>query len=221
VNKIVVMGFPHSGTTILRKLIGNSPEVHDVQLETVHIPNINIKEENVVIKFTTTDIDKYLGNYTDFKVVTIIKSPFDVFGSINRRFNGQDPENHTIPNWDKYAKGFIKYREKPVDNMYTVRYEDLFANSYEEVQNIYKFLDLEFNEDIITTKRDVHISPSCVHIPLEEPKNCRNGIPHGQYRTWQTNQPFKNKTGESRKYLSDRQEEIISSLETTRKLNYE
>jgi hypothetical protein len=220
-NKIVVMGFPHSGTTILRKLIGNSPEVYDVQLETLHIPNVNIKEENIVIKFTTTDIDDRLGNYTDFKVVTIIKSPFDVFGSTNRRFDGQDPQNHTIPNWNKYAKGFIKYTEKPVDNMYTVRYEDLFTNSYEQVQNIYKFLGLEFNEDIITTKRDVYISPTCVDIPLEQPKNCTSGVPHGQYRTWQINQPFKNKTGDSRKYLSDVQEEIISSLETIKKLNYE
>jgi hypothetical protein len=219
-NKIVVMGFPHCGTTILRKLIGNSPEVHDIQHETTHMPNIDVTEENAIIKFTCADIDSSLGSYTDFKVVAIIKSPFDVFGSMNRRFNDQNPENHTILDWDKYAKSFIKYTEKPVDNVHTVRYEDLFTNSYEQVQNIYKFLGLQFNEDIITTKRDVYISPTCVDIPLEQPQGYTEGVQHGQYRTWQTNQPFKNKTGESRKYLSDEQEEIISSLETTKKLKY-
>tara|TARA_R110000744_G_scaffold157499_11_gene273345 strand:- start:1090 stop:1794 length:705 start_codon:yes stop_codon:yes gene_type:complete len=218
-NKIVVVGFPHCGTTILRKLIGNSPEVHDIQHETLTIPNIDIKEENAVIKFPCDDIDSWLGNYTDFKVVAIIKSPFDVFGSINRRFNGQGSVGHTIPDWDKYAKSFIKHTEKPVDNLYGVRYEDLFTNSYEQVQNIYKFLGLQFNEDIITTKRDVYMSP-CVDIPLEQPQDCTNGVRHAQYRTWQTNQLFKNKTGESREYLSDEQEEIISSLETTKKLKY-
>jgi len=215
------MGFPHCGTTIVRKLIGNSPEVRDIQHETMHMPDIEIVEGNAVIKFTCTDIDRWVGNYVDFKVVVVIKSPFDVFGSLNRRFRGdQNQENHTILDWDKYAKSFLKYIEKPVDNVYVVKYEDLFTNLYEQAQRLYAFLGLEFNKKIVTTKRDVYISPTCVNIPLEQPKDCTNGVPHGQYRTWQINQPFENKIGGSRKYLSKEQEEILLSLETVEKLKY-
>ena len=219
-HKIVVIGFPHCGTTILRKLIGNSPEVFDIQIETTIMPDIKREETNSVMKFTTDNLDVVLPNYSDFKIITIIKNPLDVFGSIGRRFNGEEHQHHTINDWDSYASTFIKYRETPVDNMYTVRYEDLFDNSYEEVQNIYNFLGLEYSEDIILTKRDVLISSTCIDIPKEEPEGCENGNEHGNYRTWQTNQPFVNQIGKSREYLTDKQEEIIKGLETAKKLKY-
>ena len=214
------MGFPHCGTTILRKLIGNSPNVHDVQLEALQLPDIEIEEDNIVIKFTCIDLNMFVKNYPDFKVVAIIKNPFDVFGSINRRFKHKKPKNHKIPDWDRYAKSFIKYTETPVNNVFLVKYEDLFENSYEQVKKMYKFLDLEFNDDIITTKRDVYISPTCNKIPLEKPNKCDDGLVHGAYRTWQTNQPFENQTGKSRTYLTNEQEKLILSLETIKKLNY-
>jgi hypothetical protein len=218
--KIVVIGFPHCGTTILRKLIGNSSEVFDVQIESMNIPDIKILEKNCVIKFTTTDLDAVLSKYNDFKIVSIIKNPFDVLGSINRRFINGGDENHTISDWDKYANSFIKYMNNPIDNMYTVKYEDLFDESYNEIKNIYDFLGLEYSEDIINSNREIYISPTCKQIPKEEPEGCTNGVQHGEYRTWQTNQPFKNKTGDSRKYLTVEQEEQIRSLESVKKLNY-
>ena len=49
---IFVFGFPHSGTSVLRKLIGNCNDVHDVPLETEQLPAINILKNNVVIKAT-------------------------------------------------------------------------------------------------------------------------------------------------------------------------
>lgn len=219
--KIFVYGFPHSGTSILRKLIGNCSEVHDVPLEMVDLPKERILKDNVVIKATGSVLVRnfYDTIYGDYKIVIIIKNPYDVFGSLIKRFGRVDEPYHTIDDWITYAESFMSFRNDPKDNVFTVKYEELFENAFKKIEEMFEFLDLPYSkEEIIFSNRPAYIVDyhSSSNIPNDAPARSE----HTMFRTWQINQKFTDKTGQSSKFLSDGIKEELGRLTITKKLGY-
>lgn len=188
--RIYVFGFAHSGTTILRKIIGDHPDVYDYIKETYEPPVVYSKP-HVVFKYPLLP-DRVV--HWGCKNIMIMKNPYDIFGGYYLRY-GKDYlsiKGHTIGDYCEFARYFMRHTDD-----YKIKYEDLFKEG--EIEKIFDWLGLEFKG---IKERKVYCSPS-VPIPKEKPDNQREGEGHGAYRTWQVNQTLRDMTGESAKFLPE------------------
>ena len=188
--KIIINGFPHCGTTILRRIIGDHPDVLDIEKECYDYDVAPVYEmthpstTHLVCKFVGLPIQLY--SY-DVARIWLIKNPWDVFGSFVRRF-GQD--------WKKIhhhqLKDYLQYCERWTTEMLdghemTLRYEDLMAGggTYEILGKIGLPMIQEVNRKAGVGSR--------APIPHTEPGRHMSL----DFRTWQINQPIKDMTYES------------------------
>ena len=199
--KIFIYGHRHTGTTILRKIIGSHSKIYDYLDETDIPPDLSY--ENIVFKLPTLPSELQ----DQCKRIMIIKNPYDVFGSIRLRFGSMSVKSYKklIEEYEKFVLHFLK-----TDDL-KIKYEDMFH----EPNMIKLFNDLGFGyEGIKNTKG--YISSVHMYIPENPPEDQTDGENHANYRQWQINQPFQNMTGKSAKYCECidliKKSEIINKL---------
>ena len=190
-NKIIIFGFPHCGTTILKSIIGHIDEVQEI------IPECSFIEEKITKKFAVCKTPFTRGHFfsspswKDYHKIFIIRNPFYVFSSLNKRHNFNIDKDHSIENYNETIKMFqyFKYIHK-IPNTYLIRYEDIFNNDYQELKNILNCIGLNYTDKIFdNSKYENIVDINYKNITIEkEPDNKE----HGKYRTWQVNQPFVN-----------------------------
>jgi len=221
-NKILVYGFPHTGTSILKKLIGNSSDVHEIPEEVHYAPMIrNSQRNNVVIKYAggkPMPMNFHVTRYKDYKIVLCIKNPYDAFGSLFSRFGHFNFEGCTVNDWIHYGNLFMYFRDNPHSRVFTIKYEEFFENEFKKIEEMFKFLNLKYSkETIIYSTRPSFITKN-PFIPKDKPS--RFGDSHGAFRNWQMNQPFVDKTGESAKSLQPEMKRKLGELNITKRLGY-
>lgn len=141
--RILIAGFPHSGTSILRKLVGNHPDVHDhFASETRRysrddrllrrlLPRRYSGRRHVVFKWPFHDVETATNAH---RVIYIVRSPFDAFGSLWQRFDGTLPADHSPAAWQRYAR-FLLHRPSSKRHCF-VRYEDLYRDDYQAMRSL-------------------------------------------------------------------------------------
>jgi len=219
--RIIVSGFPHSGTTILRKLIGNHPAVYDYSVKERRIYNdefiqtlpISPSHTHIVIKtpFYVPPTDPTI------KYVYIIKNPLDVFGSLKLRFDPPidafgtlediqqtDEKKISWKKWLVYAKQFIQFQQNTPKNVFIVEYKSLFPNKYAKIKEMIAWLNLKWDPCIIETDNKQTIMHGAAAMQCEPTRNH-----HTDFRNWQNNQKFTDMSGKSRQSLSARAINII------------
>lgn len=208
-SKIIVFGFPHSGTSILKSIIGHIDNVEEIINET----NIITKETTkkyILCKYPYT-IDEFFSKaYSDYIKIFIIRHPFHVFSSINKRFNYKinPKQRHSIKAYNKMLNKFIYYKNHPMTNLYIIRYEGLFPNNFQKLKEIFNQIGFTYTDKIFdNTKYDNKIING-VQTPNYKPPN----IEHELYRTWQINQPFANNNDPNKIDLMPEQEKEIKSI---------
>jgi hypothetical protein len=151
------------------------------------------------------------------KIVMIIKNPYDIFGSITKRFGHLNQQHHTINDWINHAKLFLKFKNSPADNVFVMKYEEMFKNDFAKVKSMFEFLGLQYTEkEIIHSQRKAYITSERLHIAPVAPARTS----HGPFRQWQMNQKIKNMTGESSKFLSPDIIKELNALSTVKELDY-
>ncbi len=247
VKKIFILGFPHSGTSILKRIIGNAPEVHEHPYETNAItPEITAAaaangKQAVVIKDINfpwlpsyaipgdvprlvAEFKEYLADNAPALFIMVIKNPADIFGSFNRRFEASGPDGrppgHQFAEWETWAAVFALFRSAPQANLYTIRYEEFFADRHSKISEMFSFLDLPFDPSLLQSDRPSLIVESVAAVPNEEPGSRADGGGHGQFRTWQINQPIREMTGESAVHLDDQTRAEIAASVMAKRLGY-
>ena len=197
--KIFVYGFAHSGTTILRKLIGDHSQIYDYVDEVSDPPEM----DDVVFKCPILPDERQNG----CRRIMIIKNPYDIFGGFFLRFGDEylNIPGHTIGDYENHVRHFLG------TNDLRIKYEHL--NEY-SLPVLFDNLGLKY-EGI--KQRDALIGEGW-QTPEECPASQTEGPDHGYYRQWQINQPFRNMTGESQKYLPEETREILRNNKTIRLL---
>ncbi len=151
--KIIIFGFPHSGTSILRTIISHIPEVYTQVCETTSISKkmmINATKENksaILIKWPyLININKY----KDYEKIFIIRNPMWIFSSLNIRFANRNkiPDNHGLESYHRMAQQFINTQGKNIKKLYHIRYEDMFDNNYKNLKTILNNIGLNYTDDI-------------------------------------------------------------------------
>lgn len=212
--RIIVFGFPHCGTSIMKSIISHIDDVEEYVRETAHIPPPKGSNKFAVCKYPFAQ-DSFLGTrYKDFVKIFIVRNPLYVFSSLNKRYNYKIPSNHSIETYVGTLNKFINCQKNDCDNLYTIRYEDMFDDNYKELRKIFDSIGFEYDDSIFdNSKYENKIVPG-VKLSNTKPKNTE----HGPYRTWQINQPFVSNNVSSKLDLTDKQKEVLLKNETISKV---
>jgi hypothetical protein len=204
--KILIFGFPHCGTSILKSIIGHIKDVEEIYEETNVISKISNKKF-ILCKYPFTEDIFFDKGYEDYIKIFIIRNPLFVFSSLNKRFEYK-LGGHNFDYYINTLTKFIKYKNNPEKNIYTIKYEDLFKNNYEELKKILNDIGFEYDDSIFDNSKYTNIIINNVKILEEKPQN----IDHSHYRTWQINQPFISNNDISKIDLNeDFKEEIVNN----------
>ena len=202
--KIIICGFPHSGTTILKSIIGHIDEVEEIYKETQKI-NAKTNKKFILCKSPFTFEKFFKKEYDNYIKIFIIRNPVYIFSSLNKRFNHNIPDHHSFDIYLNTIKLFIKYKNNNHKNIYTIKYENIFNNNFQELKNILNNIGITANDNIFDNSKYINISHPGVILENNKPKN----IQHSKYRTWQINQPFKSNNDISKIDLTEQQKQII------------
>ena len=134
--RIIITGFPHSGTTILRAIIGHIPSVYEARKECIKPTrediNAAIQEGKKYILTKWPWAREFLSSkYKDHIKIFVMRNPLLVFSSWKRRF-GRFPDEEAIEEYLYAVKEFVK--RPHLDNLYLIKYEDLFANRFAKLR---------------------------------------------------------------------------------------
>jgi len=214
--RIIIFGFPHCGTSILKSIIGHVDDVEEHIKETSTIPpvNGNSNKKFAVCKFPFTRNCFFSKDYKDYIKIFIIRNPLYVYSSLNKRMNYKIQSNHSIDAYIQTMKMFINCEKEKMENVYTIRYEDMFDNNYEKLREIFDSIGFEYDDSIFDNSKYENKIVTGVKLPNTKPKN----TDHGLYRTWQINQPFVFNNIPSKLDLTEKQKtellksEIISTI---------
>lgn len=187
--KILICGFPHCGTSILKSIIGHIEDVEEIYNETRVITNSAAQKSDkkfILAKSPRAYADFFDKKYKDYIKIFIIRNPLFVFSSLNKRFDYRIPNNHNFSIYINTLEKFIKYKTNPEKNIYTIKYEDLFENNYDELKKILNDIGFQYDDSIFDNSKYTNVTITGVKLVDKKPQN----KDHGHYRTWQINQPF-------------------------------
>ena len=211
--KILIVGFPHSGTSILRHILGKSSNVKEQFTEEYHplLNNYICDKDFYLMKIPFFRKEFISKDYDNIIKIFIIRNPLFVMSSINKRF-GKDsvPENHKLNSYISTLKLFLDCKNNNYKNTYTIRYEDLFENDYHNLKLLLDKIGLKYNNTIFTNEVDSSWGWPREKIPKIKPNN----KDHSMYRVWNNCQPFVNNNDLSKIDLTDEQKKNILKNKT-------
>jgi len=219
--RFLIHGFPHCGTTILRAILGNNPDIYEYPYEVETVDDIEFfaKGRHILIKTPFTKPDYFQDTYSNYVKIFVLRNPYHVFTSLNERFEGTIPSNHSIEKYLETAKLFIHYTKNPRKDVHCIRYEDLFVNNFEQIRAIFTKYAITYTDEVFNnTNRNKKILPG-IQLPSSEPESTgiRN---HATYRTWQINQPFVFKDGAKEVHLTEQQRKRLHESPIVKELGY-
>ena len=205
--KILICGFPHCGTSILKSIIGHIEDVEETINEN-HVINKISNKKFILCKWPFTEDKFFDKEYKDYIKIFIIRNPLFVFSSLNKRFNYQIPINHNFDCYINTLTKFIKYKNNPEKNIYIIKYEDLFKNNYHEFKKILNDIGFQYDDSIFDNSKYTNTIIKNEKLVVKKPQNNN----HAVYRTWQINQPFISNNDISKYDLNeDLKEEIVNN----------
>lgn len=152
----------------------------------IEVINKNSDKKFILGKSPVTRDYFFSEEYKDYIIIFIVRNPLFVFSSLNKRFNYEIPNNHNFYDYVNTLKKFIKYKNNPEKNIYTIKYEDLFENNYEELKKILNDIGFQYDDSIFDNSKYTNVIIRGTKLVDKKPRN----IDHAHYRTWQINQPF-------------------------------
>jgi hypothetical protein len=215
--KILITGYPHTGTSILKSKFGECANVHEVINECDYAHDRIISDsgnkEVVLVKSPVLpleirkhklkyNVENVKSKYYGYNIILTNRNPWNLFTSIIKR--GYDPLSgckdhlnskyyHTIDEYLVMCTLFLDALENKYSNVYPIRYEDFFDNDGQSIKGIMTAIGLEYDDAIFQSKSKDYKIDSRVPIPNEKPTD----VTFNQlYRNWQINQPFQNMNGE-------------------------
>ena len=207
--RILIFGFWHCGTSILKSIIGHAKEVKEVINEIDRLEKHISPYKFLLGKSPLMQEKFFKGDYKDYQRIFILRNPVWVFSSLNRRFGGDQniPNDHSIELYERAAKKFIHYRDNPEENLHTILYEELFEDNHKKLKEILDKIGINWhNQNIFENKgfKNQIVTGLKGHIPKNEPSQLGK---HGNFRQWQINQPFKNMNDKSKIEITPKQKE--------------
>lgn len=220
VQNVMIFGFPHSGTTILKKIISHSTDVYEIIPEMRNISSGSItnaiaqNKSYILYKYPFTY--KYFFENKNVHKIFILRNPYYIFSSLNKRCCYNIPNNHSIERYIETCKLFLEKQQNNTDPMlHFILYEDLFTDNYAILKQILDKIGIQYTDEIFQNENYTNIIDNNIQkIPEKKPAN----KDHSKYRTYQVNQSFENFNDPSKIDLNANQINQINSSEIIRQL---
>ena len=100
------------------------------------------------------DMESLYKAYPDFKTIHLVRNPVDSFKSFTVRHEMDDDAAKVAGSWlslNARLRRFFEINPQHQDKYLCVRYEDLLESPEKEVRRICEFLDLEFEEELMSS----------------------------------------------------------------------
>ena len=240
-NKILVTGFPHSGTSILKSKMGECRNLYEIPFEESFVKPEDIfyagDKEFKLVKTPVMPIDIRAGGlsftrvpesrYYEYIIIFIMRNPWNVFTSIIK--DGKNPLNtfHIDQSSEYYirvteylvaANFFLEIIEKQHKDIYAIRYEDLFNNNFEEFKKLLDKIGLEYDDSIFTNRSKNYVHYRGVDYDNIKDESLSYNQDRYKLRTWQLNQPFQNMNSEVN--IPDELDKILKESPIIKELGY-
>ncbi len=237
--KILITGYPHTGTTILKSKLGECSNLHEVVNECDYIHERLIYDsgdkEFILVKSPVLPLElrKHKLNlnvyspeaaYYGYSIILTNRNPWNLFTSIIKR--GYDPLSrctnhmdskyyHTIEEYLVMCEMFLDALDNKYPNVYPIKYEDFFDNDGQNIKHIMSSIGLVYNDNIFKTKTKEYKIDGRLHVPSEKPSDITfNEL----YRNWQVNQPFQNMNSEVD--IPEELNKILTKSDIIKRLGY-
>jgi hypothetical protein len=238
--KILITGFPHTGTSILKSKLGECSNLYECPFEGFVITYEDIARAGdnefvlkktpiipIEIRANTLARTKVGFEYGDYIIIFVTRNPWNAFTSIIK--DGANPLNKLQPNEgpqyfikvDEYlaaAKFFIEARDGNYKDIYSIRYEDFFPNNFEKLKELMDVIGLEYTNDIFTNRSKNYIHTSNINYDDIDPTDISYNKNRLKLRTWQINQPFQNMNAEVN--IPDELSDILKNSNIIQELGY-
>jgi len=217
--KILITGFPHTGTSILKSKMGECNNLYECPYEHPTITSDDIRRAGdiefilrktpvipIEIRANSLTQSRVIGSeYGDYIIIFVIRNPYNVFTSLCKA--GFDPltkigpnegieYHHSLGEYLAAAKFFLEAMNGNYTNIYTIKYEDFFPNDYQKLKELMNLIGLEYHNTIFDTKSKEYTHWRDCNISKIDEKTLDYKNRRGEYRTWQINQPFQNMNGD-------------------------
>ena len=223
--KMIIFGFPHCGTSILKAILGHIDDVEEVPGESTYCfanegSSYGIKttaKKFVLCKTPYVKPLDLLNRYKDYIMIFLIRNPLFVFSSLNKRFEYKIPPRHSYDQYVYTIKKFINYSTNSRKNIYTIRYEDLFENNYYNLKELINKIGVKYDDSIFDNTKYKNVIHKGVNIRDEKPNGQRDisvsgkKNEHIEYRTWQCNQQFVSNNVISKIDLTENQKKELTT----------
>jgi len=170
---IYVIGHSHTGTSILRSVIGHASSVLDIDQEvsidkfmqkSLELEHQNVDANFVIGKRPCWKYFKWFYNKefesSNLHAIFVIRNPYYVFSSLLKRFSNTDHFYRGVrsfENFEEYAKVFHERKFlNPHPRIHCIRYEDFFENNHEEIKEILGNIGVPWDDDIFDNTKHIN-----------------------------------------------------------------
>lgn len=191
---IVIHGIFHSGTSILKSLLGGHSNVYNEIAETTKLPSHPriIKSHNFsVIKtpYIQTESEYNSSCY----LITIVRNPYYTYNSLLKRFKNTLPKDVNL--FQEYQKLQNLKRTK------IIRYEDIFTDNF--MRDLCHDIGFVWNPEVLNHKYQIFDN--------KRKKNYLENREHNIFREKQINEKFENKNDIDKLELNKQELDLILS----------
>jgi len=187
-NKLLILAHPHSGSSLLKSMMGKCKNAKEIITETQYIHNSELEKGKIVVGKTplyTPELN--LKHLEGHQLLLLIRNPCYALQSLRWRFRGglQIPSDHniffTIEYWEWLLTEYINWEGEKIC------YQNIFDRQM--MRLLFEKCGLEFDEE--NTYGDYERKISNTDIPKKMPLRSD----HLNFRMWQINQhiEFKDK----------------------------
>ena len=192
--KLMVTGFPHTGTTILKNIIGHIPDVKELIHEEKLVRDYDEDHSYAwnMCKWPFAREHFFGDEFTHYTKVFIIRNPLWIFSSLNKRC-AQDsppgvPPNHDIDVCEEIYARYVSFLDEPRKDVYLLKYESIFDDNFQLLRTTFDNIGFQYDDTIFQNENFRNFSHrNITDIPDEAVPN----VDHERYRTWQINQPLR------------------------------
>ena len=203
---IMILGSSHSGTTILKTILGHVPKTSEILGELTTPPNVSPVTRYIDSAFAAAknaDCDYVIAKrspaglrtpdehchpgWGDTIRIVVTRNPILVCNSWNERDVVYRNCKDRFKSFANIIDAVLKRKQNP--NTYYIRYEDMFEDNFRALREILDDIGMHYTESIFDNSRYTNLSHKKVRNSVDTKPTPED---HERYRTWQINQPIRN-----------------------------
>lgn len=192
---IFIVGLMRSGSTVLEKIIGQSPDIYNCEESTIirqflNRIHLNLKKENIVEvynqnfpqlknfkRFTDKSLDNFLfidlilELYPDAKFINTFRDPKENVFAIFKSFFENVPYSYDLENILEYMDMYYKIMKSMIakypNSICTFHYQSFIKNPNIQAEDLFNFLEIKWKKNYLNFHKKENFSRTYSNIQIK------------------------------------------------------